>query len=158
VVHPEGNSGTTSYLFTVSLSAPSSQTVTVQVATSNGTATAPSDYAAIPPTPLTFASGETSKTIPVLVNGDLIPESDESFAVILSSATNAVIGNSTGVGTIINDDFARMWDGKPDGGGVSADNNWMTATNWVGDVAPVAGDNLFFPALPGQSGSVATNN
>lgn len=38
------------------------------------------------------------------------------------------------------------WDGRPDGGGSSADANWTTATNWVGDVAPSPGDQLVFPS------------
>jgi len=38
------------------------------------------------------------------------------------------------------------WDGAPDAGGASADANWMTATNWVGDVAPSVGGDLVFPA------------
>jgi autotransporter-associated beta strand protein len=40
-----------------------------------------------------------------------------------------------------------------DGGG--ADNNWGTAANWVGDVAPVAGDDLIFPTAAAQ---FSTNN
>src|SRR5262245_20800093 len=40
---------------------------------------------------------------------------------------------------------ARFWDGMVDGGAVSAAANWMTDTNWVGDVRPDPGDDLFFP-------------
>ena len=43
-----------------------------------------------------------------------------------------------------------IWDGAPDAGGTSADANWTTASNWVGDVAPVAGDDLYFPAAAAQ--------
>ena len=49
-----------------------------------------------------------------------------------------------------------IWDGGPDGGGVSADNHWTTATNWVGDVAPHAGDDLVFPT--GAKQLTATND
>ena len=65
----EGNSGTTTANFTVTLSAAATSTVTVNYATANGTATAGSDYVAASGT-LTFTAGQTSKTIPVTVNGD----------------------------------------------------------------------------------------
>ncbi len=102
----EGNSGTVNAVFTVSLSAASGQTVTVQHATANGTATAGSDYTAIPLTTLTFAPGETSKAVTVLVKGDTSNEVNETFFVNLSSATNATIADSQGIGTITNDDTA----------------------------------------------------
>src|SRR5439155_7138425 len=75
----EGNSGTTSANFTVTLSAASGRTVAVNYATADGTATAPSDYVAIPTTTLTFSPGQTTKTITVPVNGDLVDETDETF-------------------------------------------------------------------------------
>ena len=53
----EGNSGTTAFNFIVSLSAAASFPITVNYATANGTATAGSDYTAIPSTPLVFAPG-----------------------------------------------------------------------------------------------------
>jgi len=99
----EGNSGTVNAVFTVTLSAPSGQTVTVNYATANGTATAPSDYQAQSNT-LTFAPGQTTKTITVLVNGDTASETDENFFVNLSGATNASISDNQGLGTIISDD------------------------------------------------------
>ena len=60
----EGNSGTTNAVFTVTLSAASASTVTVDYATANGTATAGSDYTAATGT-LSFAAGTTSKTMTV---------------------------------------------------------------------------------------------
>ncbi|MGH7321116.1 MAG: Calx-beta domain-containing protein, partial [Candidatus Rokuibacteriota bacterium] len=78
----------------------------VQYATADGTATAGSDYTAISLTPLTFAPGETSKPVTVLVNGDTSTEPNETFFVNLSSATNATIADSQGLGTITNDDAA----------------------------------------------------
>jgi len=100
---PEGNSGTTNAVFTVTLSTASNQTVTVSYSTANGTATAGSDYAAQSGI-VTFNSGQTTKTITVVVNGDTEPETNESFFVNLTSATNATIADSQGVGTIVNDD------------------------------------------------------
>jgi len=99
----EGNSGTTNAVFTVTLSAASSQTVTVNYSTANGTATAGSDYVALLGN-LTFNPGETSKPIRVLVNGDPTPEPNENFFVNLTNSTNAVIVIGQGMGTIVNDD------------------------------------------------------
>jgi hypothetical protein len=99
----EGNSGTTAFTFTVSLLGASSQTVTVNYATANGTAVSPSDYQATSGS-LSFAAGETSKTITVLVNGDTEVEPNETFTVNLTNATNATIANGVGTGTIQNDD------------------------------------------------------
>jgi len=103
----EGNAGTTNAVFTVSLSGPSSQTVTVNAATASGTATAPSDYAATSG-PVSFAPGETSKIVNVAVNGDTIDEADETFTLNLSGATNATIADAQGVGTIADDDDAEL--------------------------------------------------
>src|SRR5205823_993532 len=58
----EGNSGTTNATFTVTLSAASSQPVTVNYATANGTSIAPGDYQAMSGT-LTFNPNQTTKTI-----------------------------------------------------------------------------------------------
>ncbi len=101
----EGNSGTTAFTFTVSLTGATAQTATVNYATADGTATAGSDYAAVSGT-LTFAPGETSKTITVLVNGDYLVEANETFFLNLSGPTNATITDNQGVATINNDDTA----------------------------------------------------
>jgi CSLREA domain-containing protein len=103
----EGNSGTTAFNFTVSLSSAAAQTVTANFATANATATIPSDYQSASGQ-LSFAVGETSKQVTVLVNGDLVIESNETFTVNLSNAANATISvsNGQGTGTILNDDVA----------------------------------------------------
>src|SRR5262249_37478955 len=98
----EGNTGSTNATFTVTLSAASSQPVSVQYATLDGTATAGSDYQAQSGT-LTFAPGETSKSITVAVIGDRLAEPNETFSVNLSGATNAGIAVHQGHGTILND-------------------------------------------------------
>jgi hypothetical protein len=100
----EGNTGTTALTFTVSLSAVASAPVTVTYATADGSATlAGGDYQAASGT-VTFAVGQTSKTITVLVNGDRRGEYDESFSVNLTGATGAIIANGTGYGTIVDDE------------------------------------------------------
>ncbi len=99
----EGNSGVVNAVFNVTLSPASSQTVTVNYATQNGTATQPADYAVTSAT-LTFAPGETTKTITVPVKGDLLDEDDETFLVNLSGAAGALIAKAQGIGTIADDD------------------------------------------------------
>ncbi|MEH2044356.1 Calx-beta domain-containing protein [Nostoc sp.] len=101
----EGNTGTTTNAnFTISLSNPSSQQVTVNYNTSDGTAqVADSDYNSALGT-ITFNPGETSKTLSIGVVGDNKFETDETFSVNLLAATNAVIADSLGVATIINND------------------------------------------------------
>ena len=106
VSQAEGNLGTTNAVFTVTLSAASGQTVTVVATSADGTATNPSDYFAIPLTTLTFAPGETTKTVTVLVRGDITNEANETYFVILSNPSNATIANAVGHGTITNDDAA----------------------------------------------------
>ncbi len=99
----EGNSGTVNAVFTVTLSAVSGQQVTVNFATSNGTASAGSDYAANSGS-LVISAGQASGTITVVVNGDTLFEASETFNVTLSAPANATLADGTGVGTITNDD------------------------------------------------------
>jgi GH18 family chitinase len=103
----EGASGTRSALFPVTLSGPAPASVTVNYATANGTAVAGSDYTATSGT-LTFAPGESSKTVAVTVLGDLSIEADEAFTVTLSGATGAAISRSVATGAIRNDDFPSV--------------------------------------------------
>jgi hypothetical protein len=108
VAFAEGNSGTTSMIFTVTLSAASNLTVNVNYATANGTATlADNDYQALSGT-LTFNPGDLTRTITVLVNGDQKFEPDETVLVNLTNAVNATISRSQGTGTILNDDTLQL--------------------------------------------------
>ncbi|MBW4419144.1 MAG: DUF4347 domain-containing protein [Myxacorys californica WJT36-NPBG1] len=110
VSQTEGNSGTTAYTFTVSLSNASAQTVAVNYTTADGTATvADGDYSAATSS-LTFAPGETSKTITINVKGDPNRELDETFFVNLLNPTNATLtANATsGTGTLLNDDRVNL--------------------------------------------------
>ncbi len=100
----EGSSGTTPFAFTATLSNPSSQTVTVNYATADGTATtADADYASAAGT-LTFNPGVTTQPLMVNVNGDGTDEPDQTFFVNLSSPSNATVGDPQAQGTIQNDD------------------------------------------------------
>ena len=73
---------------TVTLSGPSSSTVTVNYATANGTATAGADYTATTGT-LTFIPGDTSETFNIPILADTVDEVNEVFSVTLSSPSNA---------------------------------------------------------------------
>lgn len=106
----EGNSGTRTMSIPVYLSKPSTQTVTVKFQTFNLSpgfiAAVPQDYDAANGT-VTFAPGETRKSISVTVKGDTVREvGGDKFLVALSSPTNANIGGYAGLGTgtIVDDD------------------------------------------------------
>ena len=103
----EGDSGSTTLLFPVTLSTSSTQSVSVDFATANGTARAgnsvPFDYTGRTGT-LTFSPGQTTRNIAVVVRGDLYSETDETFTLNLSNAANASIGDGEATGTILNDD------------------------------------------------------
>lgn len=90
---------------TASLSASSAQQVTVNYATSDGSAKAPDDYQSTSGT-LTFAAGETAKTFAVPIVSDDLIEQIETVELALSNPTNAAMGSpSSATLTIVDDDF-----------------------------------------------------
>jgi hypothetical protein len=102
----EGNSGTRNLVFPVSIGdgLVPVDTVTVAYATTPGTATPLVDYTPVTGT-VTFAAGQTLKTVSVPVVGDTIPEPNETVFLVLSNpSANAFISVAQGTGTIINDD------------------------------------------------------
>jgi len=107
----EGSSGTTTMSLPVTLSSPSTQTVTASWSTTRpagltgAPADAPADYQAASGT-VSFAPGETAKTVSITINGDAIDEPDEYLLVAFSAPTNATIGGFLGLGfgTIQDDD------------------------------------------------------
>jgi hypothetical protein len=101
----EGNSGTKNFVFDVILSAASSFPVSVKWNTSSDsvTATAGVDYMAADGT-LNFAPGEIFKQVTVLVNGDLITETNESFQILLYALVNTTVSDGHAVGVIVDDD------------------------------------------------------
>jgi hypothetical protein len=88
--------------YTVTLSQASSQTVSVNYATANGTATAGADYTATTGT-LTFAPGVTTQVINIPILNNSLNEADEIFTLALSSPTNAILGAVTAATTTITD-------------------------------------------------------
>src|SRR6185503_4748381 len=113
--------------------------VTVRYATSNGTATAGSDYTAASGT-LTFTAGATSRTFNVPVIGDTAFEPNETFSITLSQPTNATMAVAAALGTIVNDDAAPAaavaLTPEPAAVGdtltATVSNNPGNATDWVG--------------------------
>ncbi len=95
--------------FAVTLSQAASETVTVDYATADGTAQAGQDYTATDGT-LTFAAGETQKTVSVAVLDDAHDEGEETLTLTLSNASGAHIADDMATGTIANDDpLQQAW-------------------------------------------------
>ncbi len=115
IAFAEGNSGTTTATFTVSLSAPAPATdVTFDIATADGTAqddnptTEDNDYVARALTGQLIPAGQTSYAFTVNVNGDSVIENDETFLVNVTNASGATIADGQATGTIQNDDFPAL--------------------------------------------------
>ena len=150
----EGNSGTTAFTFNVNLSATSAQTVTVNYATANGTATAPVDYQTVSGS-LIFAPGETAKTVTVSVNGDTEVETDETFTINLTGATNAIITGGVGTGTILNDDICA-YSISPTSLNIGANGgagNTIAVTTQAGCAYTAVSNNSFITINSGGSGA-----
>ncbi|HEY4220038.1 MAG TPA: Calx-beta domain-containing protein, partial [Myxococcota bacterium] len=99
----EGNTGAKNLSFTVSLTNPTDQIVTFDFATSDGTATAGSDYVAASSSS-TIPALQTSSVINVVVLADTLNEPNETFHVTLNKPTSSVLGRSDAIGTIVDDD------------------------------------------------------
>ena len=99
----EGHVGTTSAVFTVSLSGPSGKPIGIVVHTADGTAQAGIDYQSLD-LGLSFNAGQTSVTATVPVIGDNLNEPNKTFFINLTTPVNATIVDGQGVGTIVDDD------------------------------------------------------
>jgi len=88
--------------FTFALSRPSLLPVSVSYATSNLTASSGSDYAAASGS-LTFAAGETTKTVSVATRTDSVVEADEAFTMRISGVTGALTGSPSSATATIKD-------------------------------------------------------
>ena len=102
VTRNEGDGGKTAFTFTVTRSS-GTGTASVRYATAYGFNASKEDFAAQSGT-VSFAAGQTSRTVTVYVNGDTKRETDNTFFVNLTNPVNAVIGDGQGLGTIRNDD------------------------------------------------------
>jgi predicted extracellular nuclease len=134
----EGNAGTTTFTFTVSLSAPAGPGgVTFDIATADGTAqddnpvAEDNDYVAKSLTGQTIPAGSSTYTFDVLVNGDTAPELNETFFVNVTNVTNAIAVDSQGQGTILNEDFTSIHDIQGNGAASPIPGATVTTTGIV---------------------------
>ncbi len=100
----EGNGGTSNFEFVATLSSATSKLVTINYSVVDGTAKGGEDFVAATNQTLVFQSNETSKKIIVIIVADDIKEPDETFSLVVNSATNAKAPATAATGTIINDD------------------------------------------------------
>ena len=146
VIEGNGGPGSTTLNFTLTRSGETNSAVTLQYQTDDNSAVAPGDYTAIPSTSLTFAAGQTTANIPVLVNGDTLPESNESFFLHLTGVVDVLgppasfaapidlfVGSSTSPISAIATDVNN--DGRPD---LAVANNNAGVTVWLNTTAPGA--------------------
>jgi len=103
----EGNVGSTSFDFTVTLSQPAEYDVSVSYTTQNGTANAGSDFVTAIGS-LVVPAGTLSQPLSVSVTGETLVEADETFFVDLAGAIGANIADGRGIGTILNDDAPSL--------------------------------------------------
>ena len=131
----EGNAGTSTYTFTVSLApaAPTASTVQVSLNTTGSTATSGTDFIFASPTTVTFPAGSTSQTVTLTVTGDTQPEADETVALTLANpATGTSVGTpATHTLTITNDDGPAPTVGFATAAGSQAEGNTGTTTYTV---------------------------
>jgi hypothetical protein len=146
----EGDAGLVSLDFTVSLSQASAVEVNVNYATADGTARAGADYQPTSGT-LTFAPGEIAQTISVPVIGDLVDEDDETLRVVLSGGSGIPIAKASGLGTILDDDTARLSvDDVIQAEGFSG---WSNSRTWQGVfwVTPMTGESYHQMRISGAA-------
>src|SRR5687767_4381592 len=99
----EGNSGTKAAIFTLTLSGPSVEAIAVRAVTTQGTATAASDYNSINVVVI-FQPGTVTLTFDVTIIGDTNLESNETFSVNLTESFAATVADGAGECTILDDD------------------------------------------------------
>ncbi|HYD13548.1 MAG TPA: Calx-beta domain-containing protein, partial [Allosphingosinicella sp.] len=157
----EGDNGVTYLSFTVSLTLPAAGTTTVDFATADGSAVAGQDYLALSGQ-LSFAAGETSKTILVPVIGDDISEANETLTVTLSNPVGTAIGDGSATGTITNDDgpqyfslasgtFEEHW---TDTSRIAFNDNWSDVPyiiGYLGDIDAASPTNVDPRTLTGPA-------
>ncbi|HIJ26789.1 MAG TPA: hypothetical protein HPP79_14105, partial [Gammaproteobacteria bacterium] len=132
----EGDTAT----FTITLSGSTSQTVTVDYATQDNGTTAAVDYTAVSGT-LTFAAGETSKTVAITTTNDSIGESAERISFALSNASNALLTRSSTTAVTLdgNGDYIKVQDQSVlDISGSMTIEGWFKPTEGVGTEILVA--------------------
>jgi uncharacterized protein len=163
----EGNSGTTSFDFTVSLSTPAGAGgVTFDIATADNIATvADNDYVTNSLTGQTIPAGSSSYTFSVLVNGDETEETDETFFVNVTNVTGANVMDEQGQGTIVNDDtnfcaleYTPVYQIQGSGPNAAITGNVTTQGVVVGDFEGTASASGFYLQDATGDGDAATSD
>jgi predicted extracellular nuclease len=168
VSQAEGDSGTTTFTFDVSLSAAAGAGgVTFDIATQDGSATtADNDYTATSFTGQTIPAGSSAYTFDVSVNGDTAIEPDETFLVNATNVTGATVADGQGQGTIVNDDvddtcglgFTPIPQIQGSGPNAAITGNVTTQGVVVGDFEGTAANSGFFIQDPTGDGDPATSD
>jgi len=146
----EGDTGSTSAQFIVSVNKPSAGEITFNYRTVDGTATAPGDYTAVSGGSGSIPIGAQQTTVTVAVAGDYWIEPNETFEIQVYNLSNADPLDTNGVCTIVNDDYPFVWTGASNSL-ASRTNNWR----WNGATAtrlPMWGDAIVL------DGAVSTSN
>jgi predicted extracellular nuclease len=152
----EGNSGTSSFEFSVTLSSPApAGGVSFQATTTDGTATAGSDYVALSAAPFSIAEGLSSATVTVTVNGDTVDESDETFTVTLSAVTGATVADGEATGTITNDDAATAELSIANPADIAEGNSGETDLDFTVSLAFAVGEDVSFTATTADGSATA---
>jgi serralysin len=142
----EGNTGTTAFIFTVTLAAAATATQSVNyvVAGTGANAADAADFASALTGTVTFAAGEISKIVTVNVAGDTLFEQNETFSVTLSGVSAGLaLGTSSASATILNDDaFVNLVNG-------TATNDNLYGTAGIDQMYGLAGADL----LAGNDGN-----
>lgn len=144
----EGDSGSSDAVFTVTLGEAVSADVTFDIATADGTATEGSDYVARA-NPATIAAGQTTYTFNVHVNGDTVPEANETFTVTARNIVGPGVSaaNAVATGTILNDDPLHIYDLQGDG----AHSPFLDANvTTTGEVTVIGGGGFFMQDAAGD--------
>ena len=142
------STSTKTFSVNVSLSNPSNQTITVQYATANGTATNGSDFIATSGL-LTFNPSVTSQTLNIQVYSDLTGEGNENFFINLINPLNATLSDNQGLVTIVNDDLTSGGTGGKGSKSATITSNNLTIaspeslySSWGSDVTQ--DNNIFY--------------
>jgi uncharacterized protein len=148
----EGNSGTTEATFTVTLSEAIASDVTFDIASTDGTATAGTDYVANNISGATIPAGVTTYTFTIEVNGDTAPEADETFLVDISNVSGEGVTTTAAqaTGTIVNDDAVHIYDIQGNGAHSPFLNSITTTT---GEVTAIGNGGFFMQDAQGDGDS-----
>ena len=136
----EGDSNFFQWDFTITLSAPSTQPISVTVTSQPGSAASNVDFVA-GSVVVNIPAGRTSQTVGILVTGDTVVEGAENFVVNLSNPVNATIADGQGVGTITDDDGVIILITQPGTQRAAA----LDSVNFIRDVLPIINERNFSP-------------